>query len=139
MDSGRDLTARRLVSLSPTLGSVLIARSLEPASDSVSPFLSLHPLPPTHTHSLPFSLSEINKHYKKNFFNSNLKSRHCFTDISWYCITFYIILIPLLSSKLEKEHDGYVGITYRQVFMFREPTLGMTTKILSTDTFKSGK
>ena len=30
----------RVMSSSPTLGSVLTARSLEPASDSVSPFLS---------------------------------------------------------------------------------------------------
>ena len=32
------------VGLSPALGSVLIAQSLEPASDSVSPFLSVPPL-----------------------------------------------------------------------------------------------
>ena len=35
------------VGLSPTLGSVLIVQSLEPASVSVSPSLSA-PLPPTH-------------------------------------------------------------------------------------------
>ena len=34
----------RLASLSPTLGSVLTAQSLEPALDSVSPFLSAPPL-----------------------------------------------------------------------------------------------
>ena len=34
----------RLTSSSPTLGSVLPAQSLEPASDSVSPFLSSSPL-----------------------------------------------------------------------------------------------
>ena len=35
----------RSVSSSPVLGSVLIARSLEPPSDSVSPSLSAPPLP----------------------------------------------------------------------------------------------
>ena len=34
----------QLMSLSPTSGSVLTAQSLEPASDSVSPFLSAPPL-----------------------------------------------------------------------------------------------
>ena len=34
------VTISRLVSSSPALGSVLIARSLEPASDSVSPSLA---------------------------------------------------------------------------------------------------
>ena len=34
----------RFVGLSPVLGSVLTARSLEPASDSVSPSLSAPPL-----------------------------------------------------------------------------------------------
>ena len=43
-----------LVSSRPTPGSVLTARSLEPASDSVSPSLSVPPL------MLCFSLSEIN-------------------------------------------------------------------------------
>ena len=33
----------RAVSLSPMLGSMLKAQSLEPASDSVSPSLSVHP------------------------------------------------------------------------------------------------
>ena len=33
----------RFVSVSPALGSVLTAQSLEPASDSVSPFLSAPP------------------------------------------------------------------------------------------------
>ena len=47
----------QLMSLSPVLGSVLTAQSLEPASDSVSPSLSL-PLP----HSCSHSLSKINKH-----------------------------------------------------------------------------
>ena len=49
------------VSLSPVLGSVQTAQSLEPASDSVSP--SLCPLPLVRA---PFlSLSKINKHLKK--------------------------------------------------------------------------
>ena len=43
------------VSLSPVLGSVLTAQSLEPASDSVSPSLSAPPL-------LMLYLSKINKH-----------------------------------------------------------------------------
>ena len=41
----------QLVSWSPTSGSVLTVRSLEPASDSVSPSLSLS-LPLTHSHSV---------------------------------------------------------------------------------------
>ena len=47
------------------LGSVLIAQSLEPVSDSVSPSLALCPSP---THTL--SLSKINKHQKKIFFST---------------------------------------------------------------------
>ena len=46
-----------LVSLSPTSGSVLTARSLEPDLDSVSPSLSAAPLL-----ALCLSLSKINKH-----------------------------------------------------------------------------
>ena len=49
----------QFVSSSPASGSVLTARSLELASDSVSPSLSLF-LP--HSHSV--SLSKINKHQK---------------------------------------------------------------------------
>ena len=48
----------RLVGLSPAMGSVLTAQSLEPASDSVSPSLSAPPL-------LMLCLSLKNKHYKK--------------------------------------------------------------------------
>ena len=49
----------------PTLGSVLIAQSLEPALDSVSPSLSLL-LPSLYTLPLPLSLSKINiKNLKK--------------------------------------------------------------------------
>ena len=44
----------RFVSLSPTLGSVLTAQSLEPAWDSVPPSLSL-PHPSVHSVSLCFS------------------------------------------------------------------------------------
>ena len=44
------------VSLSPTLGSMLTAQSLEPASDSVSPSLSAHP-----PFMLCLSVSKINK------------------------------------------------------------------------------
>ena len=50
----------QLVGSSPASGSVLPARSLEPALDSVSPSLSL-PLP----HPLVLSLSNINE-FKKN-------------------------------------------------------------------------
>ena len=51
----------KLVSLSPTSGSVLTAQSLEPASDSVSPSLSL---PLTHSHSVSVSL-KIKKTFLK--------------------------------------------------------------------------
>ena len=50
----------QLTSSSPASGSVLRAQSLEPASDSVSPFLSL-PL----TSSCCVYLSKINKNIKK--------------------------------------------------------------------------
>ena len=53
----------RFVSSSPTLGSVLTARSLEPASDSVTPSLSAPPLLVLSS-SLSLSLSKINKHKK---------------------------------------------------------------------------
>ena len=46
------------VSSSSVLGSVLTAQSLEPALDSVSPFLSGPPL-------LILSLSKLNKYFKK--------------------------------------------------------------------------
>ena len=45
------------VSSSPMSGSVLTARSLEPASDSVSPSLFLSP---PHSRSVSLSLSKIN-------------------------------------------------------------------------------
>ena len=47
----------RSMSLSPTLGCVLTAWSLEPASDSVSPSLC-----PSPVHALSLSVSKINKH-----------------------------------------------------------------------------
>ena len=50
----------RFMSLSPTLGPVLTAQSLEPASDSVSPCLSLS-LCLSLTHALSLSPSKINK------------------------------------------------------------------------------
>ena len=49
----------RSVSSSPASGSVLPARSLEPASDSVSPSLSA---PPPLMLCLSVSLSKLNKH-----------------------------------------------------------------------------
>ena len=45
----------QFVSSSPASGSVLTAQSLEPASDSVSPSLSV--LLPAHAHALSLSLS----------------------------------------------------------------------------------
>ena len=47
----------QFVDLNPTLGSVLTARSLEPALDSVSPSLSLCPSP---VHAPARSVSKIN-------------------------------------------------------------------------------
>ena len=55
------VTISRSVSSSPASGSALTARSLEPASDSVS--LSLCPSP---AHALSLSVSKISKHLKKN-------------------------------------------------------------------------
>ena len=49
----------RFMGSSSTSGCVLTAQSLEPASDSVSPFLSA---PPLFSLSLSLSLSKINKH-----------------------------------------------------------------------------
>ena len=46
----------------PALGSLLTAQSLEPASASVSPSLSLCPSP---AGALSLCLSKINKHFKK--------------------------------------------------------------------------
>ena len=60
--SGHDLVVHES---SPASGSVLTARSLEPASDSVSP--SLSDPPPIHVLSL--SVSKINKRLKKFFKN----------------------------------------------------------------------
>ena len=51
----------QFVSSSPASGSVLMARSLEPALDSVSPSLSVWPSP---NHTLSLSLKNI-KHIKK--------------------------------------------------------------------------
>ena len=47
------------VGSSLALGSGLTARSLEPASDSVSPSLSARP----HSHSVSLSLTNMNKHW----------------------------------------------------------------------------
>ena len=63
------VTISRSVSSSPASGSVLTARGLEPAWDSVSPSLSA---PPPPTLCLSFSLSKINKHLKKCFFKWSL-------------------------------------------------------------------
>ena len=54
------VTISRSVSSSPASGSVLMARSLKPASDSVSPSLSAPPV-----HALSLSVSKINKNVKK--------------------------------------------------------------------------
>ena len=53
------VTISHFVIWSPTLGSMLTAQRLEPASDSVSPRLSLSAPPPL---MLCLSLSKINKH-----------------------------------------------------------------------------
>ena len=55
------VTISQFVSSSPVSGSVLIAKGLEPASDSVSPFLSA-PFPSC---ALSLSLSKINIKKKK--------------------------------------------------------------------------
>ena len=81
----------QLVGLSPTLGSVLTARSLEPVLDSVCPSLSTPP-PLACTHSLSLSLSlslsKINLKKEKNivFFNFNLKCAHWLTKFSVLCV-----------------------------------------------------
>ena len=62
----------RFVGSSPALGSVLTARSLEPASNSVTPSLSL---PLSRWHSV--SLSKINEHLK-NCFQEKQKIRFIF-------------------------------------------------------------
>ena len=62
----------RFVGSSPTSGSVLTAQSLEPASDSVSPSLSLSALPLLML-CLSVSLS-INKHEKNNLINIKKKN-----------------------------------------------------------------
>ena len=63
----------RLMSLSPESGSVLAARSLEPASDSVSPSLSLHPSF-TCALSLSFSQKIHIKKIKDKHTNKTLES-----------------------------------------------------------------
>ena len=69
----------RFVGSSPTSGSVLTARSKEPASASVSPSLSLCSSP-----ALTLSISKINKDLK-NFFK---KSGHCDQSI---CFNLVVI------------------------------------------------
>ena len=64
------VTISRSVSLSPASGSVLTVQSLEPASDSVSLFLSA---PPLLMLCLSLSLSKINKHLKKIIKNKKIK------------------------------------------------------------------
>ena len=71
--SGKHLTSAQVmisqfVGLSPVLGSVPTAQSLEPASDSLSPSLSAPPLlmlARSLSLSLSLSLSKINKKLKK--------------------------------------------------------------------------
>ena len=62
----------RFVGLSPASGSVLTAQSLKPASDSVSPSLSLCP---SLAHALSLSLSLKNKHKKKKTPSSSSKGK----------------------------------------------------------------
>ena len=56
--SGHDL---RVHGFEPCISSVLTARILEPASDSVSPSLSAPP--PTRAHALSFSQKQTDKHF----------------------------------------------------------------------------
>ena len=56
-----EIMISQFVSSSTASGSVLTAQSLEPASDSVSPSLSV---PPLLTLCVSLSLSKINKHLK---------------------------------------------------------------------------
>ena len=58
------VTISRFVGSGPVSGSVLTSQSLEPASDSVSPFLSLRPSP-AHDLSLPL---KYKMNIKKIFF-----------------------------------------------------------------------
>ena len=64
------VTISRFVGSSPTSGSVLTARSLEPASDSVSPSLSA----PSPAHAVSLSVSKINK---------NILARDGFSVVFW--------------------------------------------------------
>ena len=64
------------MSSSPTLGSVLTAQSLEPALDSVSPFLSNPPL---------LSLSKINNKHLKKLLISELEQ---WTGAGWVGLYF---------------------------------------------------
>ena len=73
------VTVSMFVSLSPLLGSVLTAQSLEPASDSVS--FSLHSSP---AHALPLSLS-LSQTLKKKFFNTHLRRGFVGRSVS-YCM-----------------------------------------------------
>ena len=90
----------RFVSSSPMSGSVLMARSLDPASDSLSPSLSA---PPLLTHCLG-SLSKINKIFlkiKKNFWLSNGACSHkwCFWDNDrnhWACPGCHLLRLSRL-------------------------------------------
>ena len=64
----------QFVGSGPALGSVLTAQSLEPASDSVSPSLSV-PLP--HFHFVSLCLSKLNKCKKKNISKKNSSWQVC--------------------------------------------------------------
>ena len=74
------ITISRSMGLSPTSGCVLTARSLEPASDSVSPFLSL-PLPC----SCSVSVSVKNNKHLKQILNTfkKLKKKRRSRDGRW--------------------------------------------------------
>ena len=56
------VTISQSVSSSPASGSGLMAQSLEPVSDSVSPSLSA----PSPVHALSLSVPKINKNVEKN-------------------------------------------------------------------------
>ena len=108
----------QFVSSSPVSGSVLTAQSLEPASDSVSPPLSLRPSLACTQQSLSLCVSEINKHFFKMSVHSTKSippslslylEGHCcvcflrvLQGSSVYLHMCFIIEMPQLPSQLHK-------------------------------------
>ena len=93
--------------LSPTLGSGLIARSLEPASDSVSPSLSL-PLP--HSCSVSLPLSKINKHLKNNKRNQMWKEGELQTkNVITLASVFTYVVTRIQNNAERRVENEWVG------------------------------